>query len=172
MRELISVPRNLASCQRGVSRSEGALTCMRAVSWLRRAVRRGAARAGLPHVEPHLERRAHSRAPKSSSAAWASCEGSERSLSSTGAPRCRSSSVPPCHVQRDLVSSSEHCSLRSRQVRRLPPVKTTLKQAHIWLQANRTPGVSFPYDVSPRRKRPTPGLPHPTVLRLQVFPTS
>lgn len=37
----------------------------------KRADRRGAARTGHPLFEPHLERRAHSPAPKSSLAAWA-----------------------------------------------------------------------------------------------------
>jgi hypothetical protein len=59
----------------------GALTRVRAVSWLKRADRRGAARTGHPLFEPHLERRAHSPAPKSSLAAWALCVGSRASSS-------------------------------------------------------------------------------------------
>jgi len=83
---------------------------MRATCRLRRTGRQGAARAGLPQFELHLERRAHSRAPKSSSAAWASCEGSEIPLPSSALPRSRSSSCTASRVQRDLMSSSEHCS--------------------------------------------------------------
>jgi hypothetical protein len=33
-------------------------------------------------------------------------------------------------------------------------------------------GVFFPFDVFRRLQRPTPGLPHPAVQRLQVFSTS
>jgi hypothetical protein len=51
------------------------------------------------------------------------------------------------------------------------------RKAHLYSQANcedRRPfhEVWVPYDACRSRQRPTPGLPHPAVLRLQVFSTS
>jgi hypothetical protein len=51
------------------------------------------------------------------------------------------------------------------------------RKVHLYSQANcedRRPfhGVWIPYDACRSRQRPTPGLPHPAVLRLQVFSTS
>jgi hypothetical protein len=33
-------------------------------------------------------------------------------------------------------------------------------------------GIAVPYDACSHEQRPAPGLPHPAVLRLQVFSTS